>query len=399
MSDSPPTDDGTTDGELPEITDRQKEFLAQLPNPKDTIADRMGIKPTTVHNHIVRLRDKGIGIEYDPEADYWHLEDERAPKLRRVSTKHKTTKTREANELIEAEESILLRRLRQTEPLDADPTVEPNHESFVAVLSDLHMGDLVEDDRGNVLYDVETAHQCVERFTEKCLEIAKLERQYTQFDDAYLILGGDIATGEGIYEGQTHDIEAFLTDQVTESVRALHKLAVTLAQEFNTLHIRCVMGNHGEVRASGVSKQANTDLITYRWLDDALRRDDVDNVSVEIAEATHHLNTTIRDWDVHVRHGQDGQSHVDATAASSRDWRGWREAHRFDLAVRGHYHTPSLDYVLNRYPVLTAPSPKPGGEFIERIGSPDVSDHRHLGWIFGVGDSRPLTFKRLIDDA
>ena len=384
--------------DTPELTDRQREFIAHLPASTSELSRRMGVEPTTVEGYRERLRDKGVGLEYDDDANQWYLADDRAPKLRRISTKHKGTKTREANELIEAEESILLRRLRRTDPLQTRPRESPDAESFVAVLSDLHFGDLVEDDRGTVVYDVETARNCVRTFAQKCLEIRDLERQYTRFDDAHLFLLGDIVTGEGIYEGQVHDLEAFLADQVTESVAALHELAITLAEAFDTLHIHCVLGNHGQVRASGVSRQANCDLIAYRWLDDALRRDDVDNVSMEIAEATHHLNTEVRGWRVHCRHGQDGQTHVDKTAASSRDWRGWREAHRFDLAMRGHYHTPSLDWVLNRYPVFSAPSPKPGSEYIERLGSPDVSEARHLGWLFGVGDSRPVTFKRLVDD-
>ncbi|MGQ3723533.1 hypothetical protein [Natrialba aegyptia] len=384
--------------ETPELTARQKEFIAHLPSSTPALADRLGIETTSVESIRNAIRDKDIGLEYDREANQWFLADERAPKLRRVSTKHKGTKTREANELIEAEESVLLRRLRRTDPLQTPAHEDPGVESFVAVLSDLHFGDLVEDDRGNVVYDVETARACVETFTEKCLQIRGLEEQYTRFDDAHLFLLGDMVTGEGIYEGQVHDLEAFLADQVTESVEALYELAVTLADAFETLHIHCVLGNHGQVRASGVSRQANCDLIAYRWLDDALRRDAVDNVSMEVAEATHHLNTEVRGWRVHCRHGQDGQTHVDKTAASSRDWRGWREAHRFDIAMRGHYHTPSLDWVLNRYPVVSAPSPKPGSEFIERLGSPDVSERKHLGWAFGVGDSRPMTFKRLIDD-
>lgn len=385
----------------PDLSDapRLREFLAHLPASTPEIAKRMGVKSTTVEDYRTRLREThDVALSYDRGANQWYISDERAPKLRRISTKHKGTKTREANELIEAEESILLRRLRRTEPLTARPVETPDAESFVAVLSDLHFGDLVEDEQGGVIYDTPTAKRCVEAFGEKCLEIKQLESQYTSFDDAHLFLLGDIATGEGIYEGQVHDLESFLADQVTDSVEALHQLARTLADAFETLHIHCVVGNHGMIRASGVSKQANTDLIVYRWLDDALRRDDVGNISMEIAEATHHLNTEVRGWRVHCRHGQDGQRHVDKTAASSRDWRGWREAHRFDIALRGHYHNPSLDWVLNRYPVVTAPSPKPGSEFIERLGSPDVSNARHLGWVFGVADKRPLTFKRLVDD-
>ena len=384
--------------DTPDLSDRQREFLAQLPASTPAIAEAMGIAETTVENYRNKLRDKGIDLRYDREANQWYLADERAPKLRRISTKHKTSKTREANTLIEEEERRLLRRLDRTDPLRTPPVQDPADESFVAVLSDLHAGDLVEADDGTVLYDMDWFRESVRAFGEKCRHIRTLQSELVSFDDAYLFLLGDVATGEGIYEGQVYDIESYLADQVTESVGALYELAVTLADAFDTLQIRCVLGNHGRTRASGVSGQANTDLIVYRWLDDALRRDDVDNVDLRVAEATHHMNTQVRDWTVHARHGQDGQKHVDKTARSEADWRGWREAHRYDIGLRGHWHNPSFDKVLNQFPVFTTPSPKPGGEFIERLGSPDVSDHRDLGWVFGSSDTRPVTWRYLLDD-
>jgi len=384
--------------DLPSLTDRQRELLSLLPASKATLANEMGIKRTSVEGHLNRIQEThDIDLDYDREANQWYLSDERAPKLRRISTKHKQTKTREANEAIEAEESLLLRRLERTDPLRAPPRESPDAEAFVAVLGDLHFGDVVETDRGDVVYDMDTATQAVHTFAEKCRRIKRLESEYTQFDDCHLVLLGDLATGTHIYSGQVHDIEAFLADHVTQATQALLDLVETLADVFETVQVYGVLGNHGLDRASA-ARGSNTDLLVYRWLDDSLRRIGVDNVQLQIAESTHHLNTTIRGWTVHIRHGQDGQRHIDKTAASSRDWRGWRDKHRFDIAMRGHWHDPGLDWVLNRYPVISAPSPKPGGEFIERMGHPDVSEHRHLGWCLGIGDDRRLTFKRLIDD-
>jgi len=383
--------------DTPELTTRQQEFLSLLPASTPAIADELDISPTSVEDHRNAIKDKGVELEYDREANQWFIADDRAPKLRRISTKHKGTKTREANELIEGEESILLRRLKRTEPLTTPPRSQPSHETFCCALSDLHFGDLVEADDGTVLYDMEQAREAVRTYGEQVLKIAEMQSELVDFDDAYLFLLGDNATGMSIYEGQHRDIEAHLGDQVTASVQSLYELAVTLADRFETLQIRAILGNHGNDRASS-ARGANTDLLVYRWLDDALRRDGIDNVNVEIAESTHHMNTTVRDWRFHLRHGQDGQKHVDKTAASGRDWRGWREAHQFDVALRGHWHDPSVDYVLNRYPVITTPSPKPGSEFIERMGHPDVKKRKHLGWVFGTSDDRRTTFEYLIDD-
>lgn len=381
--------------DLPDLTDRQREVLAELPNSKKAIAEKLRIKPTTVENKFRAMQKKGIDIEYDPDGNQWFIADDRAPKLRRISTKHKTTKTREANQLIEESETVLLRRLRQNDPLQAPPRGDGDA-TLLALLSDLHFGDIVEDEAGNIRYDTATATQCVNTFGEKTLRIA--DDEYEEFDDLHLGLLGDIATGEGIYEGQVFDIETHLARQVTDAVQALYDLVTTFAERFETVQIHAILGNHGDIRASGVSKQANTDLIIYRWLDDALRRSEIDNVQIEIAESSHHLNTTVRDWRLHLRHGQDGRRHVDATSASESEWRGWREAHRYDLAARGHFHSPAIDYVLSRYPVYTAPSPKPGSEFIERLGSPDVSEDHKLGWVIGVDDDRPYAFSRLVDD-
>jgi len=383
--------------DFPDLSPRQQDLIARLPASTAALAEEMDIAPSTVEGHREAVQEKGVSLEYDRGANQWFLDDERAPKLRRISTKHKNTKTREANELIEAEESVLLRRLKRSDPLTTPPRAEPSHETFCCVLGDLHFGDLVETDDGRVVYDIDIARDAVETFGEQALKIREMQSELVDFDDCYVFLLGDIATGMAVYEGQHRDIHAHLADQVTESVSVLDQLLRTLAEHFETVQVRAVLGNHGTDRASS-ARGANTDLITYRWLDDALRRSDVDNVNIEIAESTHHLNTTVRDWRVHVRHGQDGQRHVDKTAASGRDWRGWRDAHRFDIALRGHWHDPSVDYVLNRYPVLTAPSPKPGAEFIERMGHPDVSQRKHLGWVFGTSDSRRTTFEYLIDD-
>jgi len=377
---------------------RLKELLAILPASTATISERMNVPETTVESYRNRLREThDVGLEYDRKANQWYIADERAPKLRRISTKHKGTRTREANELIEAEESVLLRRLNRTDPITAPARSEPSPETFCCVLGDLHFGDLVEADDGTVLYSMDQARDAVRTFGKQALKIREMQSELVDFDDCYLFLLGDIATGMAVYDGQRHDIEAHLGDQVTAAVESLHRLIRTLAGEFDTLQIRCVLGNHGNERAAA-SRGANTDLIVYRWLDDILRRSYLDNVDIEIAEATHHLNTEVRDWRFHVRHGQDGQRHVDKTAASSRDWRGWREKHRYDVALRGHWHDPSIDYVLNRYPVITSPSAKPGSEFIERMGHPDVKQRKHLGWVFGTSDDRRTTFEYLIDD-
>lgn len=383
--------------DLPDLTARQQEIINLLPRSKTEIARSLGIKGTTVKGHIRRLQKKGVNIQYEDDENLWVLADERRQRLRRISTKSKQAKTREANKLIEAEETVLLRRLRQNDPIRVKRDITPGNESFMAITGDWHFGDVVESDKGDILYDMQVTRDMVERYAEKVGIIKDLEGSNVIFDECHLVITGDIATGTHIYEGQIHDIEAFLAEQVTQASQALIDLVITLADLFPAVHVHAVLGNHGLDRANA-ARGSNTDLICYRWTQDGLRRSDIDNVTIEIAESTHHLNFNVRNHRVHLRHGQDTKAHVDKTRSSESEWRGWRDKHRFDLAVRGHHHCPDLAWVLNRYPVITAPSPKRGGEYIERLGSPDMSDRSLLGWCVGVGDKRPLTFKRLVDD-
>jgi predicted phosphodiesterase len=386
-----------TNKDVPELTERQQEYLATLPASVAETAEKMGIAKTSVQGHRERVQKQGVTLGYDEGANVWYIEDDREAKLRRVSTKAKQAKTREANELIEAEESVLLRRLRASEPLEPEePDTDGEGEAFCAAIGDVHFGDVVENQKGDVEYDMDTARRMVERFAEKVRRIRNLEGEYTDFDECNLFMLGDMATGTHIYDGQVHDVEAYLSKQVEESAQALVDLVLTLSEEFDRLSIYGVLGNHGKDRA-GAARGSNTDLIVYRWLQDALRREDPEGVSIDIAESSHSLSANVKGQTVHLRHGQHGQQHVDKTAASSRDWRGWFMKHEYDIAVRGHFHNPSLDWVCNAYPVVTLPSPKPGDEFSEKIGSPDVYDGHRLGWCFGVSEDRRMTFKRLVD--
>lgn len=396
-----PTDD------IPDLSEQQTTLLTALPAHISELADSLGVQRSTVRDHIERVRQKGIDIEYDRDAEQWYNADERAPELQRLSSKHKSQITREANELIEAEESLLLRRLEQSEPLSHNQPPRDQSESFVVVFGDTHFGDVVETERGDTVYDMDIAERSVDLFAENVLQMHDLESATQNFHDCHLVLTGDIATGTHIYDGQVHDIEAYLAEQVTRSSQKLIDLIVTLADRFETVDVYAVLGNHGLDRASA-ARGSNTDLITYRWVQDGLRRMQVENVEMTVADGSHTLTTRIRDHTLHIRHGQQTQEHVDATARSESDWRGyWADVNNppgpnetvgFDVAVRGHHHQPSLDFLLNTYPVFTAPSPKPGGEFADSIGKPDVGSVRYLGWCFGTGDSRRLTFKRVVDD-
>lgn len=382
-----------------DLTDRQRELIHHLPADKHTLAERLNVKPTTAKDHIAAIRQHGINIEYDSPNDVYALAD--APKARRVSTKNTGAKTREANDFITEVERTILRRLNGSDELITSQDPTPGNEDMVLHVTDLHIGDVVENEYGNEIYNTEIAKRVMDHITRKVLDLRETMSGVAEFDTLHILYGGDMVTNENIYDGQAYDIESMLADQMTDAVAAMTKQIKSLAPAFDTVNVVAIPGNHGKTRASGVSKQANMDLLSYRWLDDRLREAGLDNIDMNVGEATWHKTFRMREkWTGFMVHGQDQQKHVDATAASSRDWRGHLNKFELDVGYRGHFHSARAEPIQNGPMVIESPSPKPAGEFAERIGEGSVdSVPKRLATIHGVSDKRPITWMFHVDNS
>ena len=384
--------------DLPELDSRQATVVRTLPATVEAVDD--AVDEVSGYTALDELRDDGVTVRYDEESEKFYLADSRSKQLRSQTHLSLSAKTKRAKDALREEQAII-DRLPSTEPLTIDDfEPDPSKETMVAAISDLHFGDIVKDDRGRLTYDRDIVHEAARTFARK---VVRHRRQWgAEFDELVIPILGDIATGTEIYETQKTEIESLLARQIKDGAQALTTIVTTLREHFDAVRVYAVVGNHGFQSASA-ARGSNTDLACYFWMEDALRREGYDDVEVTIGEHSHHLNFEIRGWRCHIRHGQDSQSQVDETARSQADWRGWRDKHKFDLAIRGHHHVPSLHWVLNRYPVVTLPSPKPGGEFADRIGDPDASapaDHvteRKLGYCFGVSEDRRITDSRMTD--
>lgn len=389
-------------GEL-ELTGREAQVVDLLAREggesTQGLAAALGVEPDTAWDYIDSLRGKDVTVEYDPSAKVYFLGDGQA-KVRRVATKHTGTKTREANEFATEMETAILRRLKAKEPLRSTPSHHPGNEDVVVHMTDTHMGDVVEDETGREIYNPEICEALVEHYTEKVLDLTGMMESVTEFDTLHLLWGGDMLTNENIYDGQAFDIRQMLADQMASTVDVLTWQAKTFAEHFDAVQIVAQPGNHGKTRASGVSKQANMDLLAYRWVEDRLAEANCDNVRFLQSEATNFRNFEMRDgrWRGHLRHGQDSLQHVDATSSSQSTWRGWWIKHEFDVGYRGHYHVGKREPIMGQWDVIESPSMKPGGEFAEKIGQPDPHVCRKLGTVHGVSDSRPKTWEYEVDD-
>lgn len=384
--------------DLGDITDKQREVIHHLPADSHTLSDSLGVTASSVKDRIATLRDNGVSVKYDHGANQYFLPDQ--PKVRRVSTKHTGTKTREANNYITEVERTILRRLEKNPELVAPQEPTEGNQDLVLHLTDLHIGDRVEDETGAEVYNTRIAQKVVGHVTQEVLNEAE-SRSNVEFDTLHVLYGGDMITNENLYDGQAFDIEAMLADQMSAAVNSLTLQLKSFANVFDTVNVVYQPGNHGKTRASGVSKQANMDLVTARWIDDRLRESDFDNINFTTSEATWYRTFGLRGgkWSGFLTHGQDSLKHVDSTGASSRDWRGWLNEFGFHVALRGHYHETRIENVQNGPLVVESPSPKPSDEWVSRIGYGSVGGHnKRLATVFGVSDSRPVEWSKFIDD-
>jgi len=382
-----------------DLTDADKELIHFLPADGDELSDKLNIGKSAVRDRISRIREKGVTLPYNRQKQVYYLADE--GKTRRVSTKNTGSKTREANDFITEIEKAVLRRLSNADDLIQPQNPTPGHEDLVLHFTDLHIGDVVEDQNGRVIYDTETAKDVVEKVTRQTLKLKATMGDVAEYDTLHVLYGGDMITNENIYDGQAFDIERMLADQMSVAVNALTSQLKSFANSFESVNVVCQPGNHGKTRASGVSKQANMDLVTYRWIQDRLTEFGVSNIDFSISESTFYQTFKLRGgkWTGFLTHGQDSLQHVDSTGASSRDWRGWLNQFGFDVGYRGHYHESRRENVQNGPFVFESPSPKPSGEFADKIGQGSVkSQLKRLATVHGSSDKRPVTWECVLDD-
>lgn len=371
------------------LTEEQQAACKQLPATSSDVAEALSISTDAAYK---RLKRSPQAYQDDDGIWVWNGEKD----LHRMKTHHTGTITRHANNILTEDEEAIKTLLNKTEPATEIQDPKPSNEDVVFALGDLHVGDLVTDDRDRVIFDTEVVMRRVREIIKTGITYTR-QLPETDIDTCHVLINGDAVTNTNIYEAQwenlDHQLGPTIKDQINNTAELLMWAIKTLAEEFETVQVVCQPGNHGENRASGVSKQANADVHLMSRLDFGVRQSDYDNINFVFHDSTKYTNFKMRGGEMrgHLRHGEECQEHAGATSASKRDWRGWKDMHQFDVAIRGHYHTGKLERTLGK-PVIMAGSVKPPDDFEESISE----------WcgpgavVFGVSDTEVPTWMRFI---
>jgi len=381
------------------LTKRQQDVIRELPGTAEEIASSLNISKSSVYDHISNLQSKGITIPHNEENNQYGRPRQMADEI--LAQKDTREITREANNYIEAVETAILTRLMNKNKLITQQNPQPGNEDMVLHVTDLHVGDVVTDDFGTEIYNTEISINVMNHITRKTLELKNLMSNVATFDTIHVLYGGDMITNENAYGGQGFEIDSLLADQMSKAVRAMTRQIKSFAEHFDVVNVICQVGNHGKTGASGTSKQANMDLVCYRWVDDRLRESDYNNINFVDTDGSWFKLFQLRggNWKGLLIHGNECLPHI-GTDKSRSQWRGWLHNKGFDVAYRGHHHESRREAILNGPMVYESPSTKPTGNWAEKIGKGNpTSPHKRLATTHGVSDKRPVTWEFVIDDS
>ncbi len=252
---------------------------------------------------------------------------------------------------------------------------QPSHTSdgYTAIIheTDPHFSAEVTNRFGDTVYNTEIAKQQTEEafyWYLKKLSGEGLDR----LDNVVLLLGGDLVEGEDIYDGQPHNIENGLKQQIDAARKTYYRQIKRLRKATGVpVKVVCVSGNHGDL---GKESGANADDIIYSMIEDMINLSQVEDVKFVYSERSDYNTFTFRSHQGYLTHGENRKEHL-GTASGKRDWLAIKDETGFDAAWRGHYHMQKREPV-NGAPVIMTNSRKPGDDYTESIatfGSPGIA--------------------------
>lgn len=378
----------------------ETEYVAKqlMPAPTALLADELDITPSYVRDLMSQLRDKGYTVAQDAEGRYYIPEEHDPPDGpsyitdTRSTSEGKAAITRKVKKVLAEMEHELKASLAESEPAVADGGLayEAGNEDLIIHRTDDHFGEVVTNQHGDETFNSEIAEYRVrDIFDAAMAEVERRRDMGVTFDTANLLLGGDIVTNEAIYDGQPHDIDETLGEQINRAADVYIDNIKRLADTFPTVQVACQPGNHG--RIGGRGNPSNADSILYSMIDKVVRESEYDNVTVLQSSRSYYVDFTIRDWNAHLRHGHDASLEHIGTSSGKQRWLSWLVDHGFDVAFRGHYHALKEEPV-NGVPVVMGGAICPQTEFEESR----ALSGRAIGAVHGASDDYPLEWTQRI---
>lgn len=281
-------------------TDRQREIveLSATGATAEAISLRLGIDPRNVMRHrgkalgIARLmgyRDSvqaaTVGLQEQISAEEEHHLKSQVSALR-AEVRELTGQLAEANSLLKIADGLATPHVN---PLKVKRKKGRHTVAATAFLSDTHWDEVVslEQTGGVNEYNRQIAERRLRAFAEKTILVSRDLLTGFHIDHLDLPFGGDMISGN-IHEELARTNQSEVMDTVDHWSEKLAEVIVTLASDFNTVFIPCVVGNHGRNTRKPRHKgrvRDNFDWLIYRNVQRIIKGQ-CKNVTMAISEST-----------------------------------------------------------------------------------------------------------------
>lgn len=274
----------------------------------------------------------------------------------------------------------------------ADRTIRgklKQRESAVLTLSDLHFG------KKTATFSPDIFETRLEELGAKVKRIHDLLGDYA-FDELVIALLGDTVDGSAIYPTQFHHQAITNADEQADILSdLLGKFAQEQKKTWRKVRFECVPGNHG--RSSKFNHEAqNYDLTMYRLLELKCKDKGIAvNWNKTINPFVRKIN--LRGHHFVLYHGHEIRMFQGipwyGMAMRVFRWLSTRKIGNFDAILMGHFHTTGV-WDINEVELCLSGTMVTDDEWALQTLGYESSPH---WWLFGVSNSRPITWRFKID--
>lgn len=234
-------------------------------------------------------------------------------------------------------------------------------EVAVAMLSDWQLG------KRTPTYSSEVCEQRVQRYADKVIGLADIQRADHAVRECRVWLLGDLVEGELIFPGQAHRIDASLYRQVTvDGPRILGGFLRRMLGSFDRVRVSAVIGNHGAI-GGPVRREShpetNADTMLYRIVSQVVTDPRLEwDIADPAGERGWYAIDDIGSFRALLFHGDQirgGFAGFPWYGLAKKVW-GWQAgaiSEPFNHAALGHWHQP-VSTVLNHTLIWVNGSPE-----------------------------------------
>jgi len=209
----------------------------------------------------------------------------------------------------------------------------------VAPLTDLHIGDRVEEEQmaGLNEYSIDIFNKRLFGWAEKLVELVELRRQFASVDRLVIPMLGDMISGD-IHEELARTNLDNCMGQMIRGANLVAQALMFLASDFKEIHVPCVVGNHGRMtrKPPMKDKYMDWDYMLYQWVAAFCREQK--NITFDIQKAF--INSfEAANKEILIMHG-DSVPGAGLGTAILRQVSNFRNVlnYRFDSVMMGHFH-------------------------------------------------------------